>query len=311
MPPATPGTPMPPTPEHKSGHHFGSGTKWDALRARATIIASIGALFLFLAAAGGAIGYFYSQSKKTVTVTKSPNIETLSPSEINQLGSIGTNLGTTNQILNIGANTLFRGAASIVGGLTVGGSLNANGPVTLSQLNITGATAGTSMNLGSNLNVGGTSTLQKALTVNALTTINNGLTVSGQISAGSITAKSIAVNSISLTGPLTIGHIVTSGPTPFYASGADGSGGTVSISGNDTSGTININAGSGPSANSVLMSVTFRAAFGAAPHIQLTAKTLGAAEAEAYVLPTSTGFQVLANTPPSGRPMSFDYLVTQ
>jgi hypothetical protein len=311
MPPAQSGTPVIPAPEHKPHHNFGSQSKWDALRTRATVIGSIGALFVFLACLGAIAGYFYSQNKKPVTVTKAPNIETLTPSEINQLGNIGTNLGTTNQVLNIGADTLFRGTASIVGNLTVGGHFNANGPVTLSQLNVAGPTAATSLDLSSNLNVGGTTSLQKALTVNALTTINSGLTVSGQISAGSITASSIAVNSISLTGPLTIGHIVTSGPTPFYAAGSDGSGGTVSISGNDTSGSININTGIGPAANSVLMSVTFRAAFGAAPHIQLTAKSRGAAEAEAYILPTSTGFQILANTPPSGMPLSFDYLVTQ
>lgn len=299
-----------PAPDNKSDKQHIS-TKWDALRTRANVIGSIGALFLFLAVTGALGGYFYAQSKKSVTVTKTPNIETLTPSEINQLGSIGANLGTTNQVLNIGADALFRGKANIVGDLTVGGHLNANGPVTLSQLDITGTTAATGLNVGSNLNVTGTTTLQKALTVNSLTTINGGLTVAGQISASSISAGSLSVSSISISGPLSIGHLATSGPTPFYAPGADGSGGTVNINGNDTSGTININTGTGPGANSTLMTVTFRAAFGASTRVQLTPLTAGAAQSEAYVLPTSTGFRILANTPPSGQPLSFDYLVTQ
>jgi hypothetical protein len=313
MPPSTPGIPNIPSTPHtpSSRNDIPKGSKWDGLKTRANVIGSIITLFIFLIGLGILAGYYYSQSKKVKPTAKAPNIQTLTPSEINQLGSIGSNLGTTNQVLNIGADALFRGKANVVGDLTVGGHINANGPATLSQLDITGTTTAAGLSVGSNLGVTGTTTLQKALTVNALTTINSGLTVSGQISAGSISAGSISVSSISITGPLSVGHLVTSGPTPFFASGADGSGGTVSISGNDTSGTININTGTGPIANAVLMSVTFRGSYGTTPHVQLTARTTGAAQAEAYVIPTSTGFRVLANTPLSGLPLSFDYLVTQ
>jgi hypothetical protein len=313
MPPSTPGIPnIPSTSNTQSSHkNIPKGSKWDGLRTRANVIGSIITLFVFLIGLGIVTGYYYSQSKKVQPAAKAPIVQTLTPSEINQLGSIGSNLGTTNQVLNIGADALFRGKANVTGDLTVGGKLTANGPATLSQLDITGAAATAGLSVGSNLGVSGTTTLQKALTVNALTTINSGLTVSGQVSAASVSAGAITVNSITITGPLSIGHLVTTGPTPFYASGADGSGGTVSISGNDTSGTININTGTGPVADAVLMTITFRGSYGTSPHVQLTARTTGAAQAEAYVIPTSTGFQVLAHTPPSGHPLSFDYLVSQ
>jgi hypothetical protein len=288
-----------------------SGAKWDSLRKRANTIGGVSALFLVLIVAGGAGGYFYSQGKKATPAAKAPNIATLSPSELSQLGSIGANLGTTNQVLNIGADALFRGKAAVVGDLTVGGHFSANGPVTLSALSITGSSAVGSLNVGSNLNVTGTSTLQGALTVSSVATINNNLNVSGQISANGITTNSLSVKILSISGPITIAHLATGGPTPFYASGSDGSGGTVNINGNDTSGNLNINTGTGPGAGATLMTVTFRAAYGSTPRVLLSPISSGAASSQAYAIPTSTGFQIRANTPPSGQTLSFDYFVTQ
>lgn len=295
--------PPPPTPPP-------GRSKWSSLKYRANTIGGVAAIFIFIAVAGAVFGYYLSQSKKSPPAPKSQSTETLSPQEIQQLGSIGTNLGTTNQVLNIGADTLFRGNANVVGGLTVGGHLDANGPVTLSQLLITGTTAATGLSVGSNLDVTGITTLQKALTVNALTTVNGGLTVSGQLSAGSITASSIAVNTIAITGPLTIGHLKTNGPTPFFANGATGTGGTVNISGNDTAGTITLNTGAGASNSDALMTITFRAAYATTPHILLSPRSSEAAASQAYVEPTPAGFTVHANSPTGGG-MSFDYFVTQ
>jgi len=279
---------------------------------RANTIGGVVALLLFIAAAGGVFGYYLDQSHKTPPVTKTPQIESLTPQEITQLGSIGDNLGTTNQVLNIGADTLFRGNANVVGNLSVGGHLNANGPVTLSQLLITGSTAATGLSVGSNLDVTGTTTLQKSLTVNALTTVNSGLTVSGQLSAAGITAGSLSVNTISISGPLTIGHLRTNGPTPFFAPGAVGGGGTVNLGGNDTAGTININCSSaGCSANADLISVTYRAAFTAITHVLLTPKTAAAAAAEPFVTSSNAGFQVWTVNGSGHADLAYDYFVTQ
>jgi hypothetical protein len=302
MPPTAP--PTPPPGESK----LPKSNAWDRLRGRANTVASISALFLFLLAAGGFIGYFYSQARKTPPA-KSPTIETLSPDDLKKLTEIGANLGTAGQVLNIGAAALFRGKVDVGGDLSIGGRLNANGPVTLSQLNITGTTAATGLNVGSNLSVSGTTTLQKAVTVGDLLTVNGGLNVAGAASVGSLNANTIAVRNISISGPLTIGHLATQGPAPIIVAGSVGGGGTVSISGNDTAGTININTGSGP--GNVLATITFRAAYSSTVHVLLSPLTSGAADAGAFVTRNGGGFQIHANTPPAGATLSFDYLVTQ
>jgi hypothetical protein len=285
---------------------------WNKLTGRATTIASITALFAFLVAVGATVGYFWAQRNKPAGDTgKKTVIETLSEEDLQKLNEIGANLGSSGQTLNVGANALFRGKADITGDLTIGGRLNANGPVTLSQLNISGETQSSGLNVGSNLTVAGTTTLGRNLTVGGATTINNNLTVTGSANVGSLNASTITVRTIAISGPLTVAHLVTSGPTPFVQAGSIGSGGTVSISGNDTSGTVNINTGSGVGTNVLLATVTFRAAYGSTVHVQLSPLTSSAAGAGAYITRSPTGFTIRANTPAAGSTLSFDYLVAQ
>ena len=78
------------------------GEAWDKVRKRATTIGSIAALFLFLVAVGGTVGYFYAQSKKPAQPTKSTPVQTLSQEDINKLNEVGANLGATGQTLIIG-----------------------------------------------------------------------------------------------------------------------------------------------------------------------------------------------------------------
>ena len=120
---------MPPAQSPPNGPPKAKGPSrdWGQLRRRAATIGSIAGLFLFLIAAGSIAGYFYSQSKKQAPSAKTPGIQALTQQDIDKLSEIGSNLGTANQTLNIGANALFRGKEDITGDLTVGGRLNANG----------------------------------------------------------------------------------------------------------------------------------------------------------------------------------------
>jgi hypothetical protein len=235
MPPITPptnSTPPPEAPKEKS-------RSWARLAARANSISGVIVLLVSVLVIGGAIGFGLSLLQKSTPASKQPTIQNLSEEDIKKLTDISTNLGTSNQVLNIGANALFRGNTSITGDLTVGGRFNANGPVTLSQLNITGTTALSGLNVGSNLTVSGATALQRGLSVTGLTAINGGLNVSGTASVNALNASTISVQNISISGPLTIGHLQTRGTTPTAASGsAVGGGGTISISGNDTAGTV-------------------------------------------------------------------------
>jgi hypothetical protein len=287
------------------------GEAWNKVRRRATAIGSIAALFLFLVGAGGAAGYFYAQSKKPAKPTKTTPVQTLSQDDINKLSEVGANLGATGQTLNIGANALFRGKADVTGDLSIGGKLNANGPVTLSQLNISGNTAASGLNVGSNLLVSGTTTLQNTLSVAALATFNGGLNSSGNSSFNTLNANTIAVRTISISGALSISHLVTQGSTPGFSGGnALGGGGTASISGNDTSGTINFNIGSAAPAGT-LGTVTFKAAYGSTPHVIISPITGAAASTPAYVTRTLTGFVVRTDASPATGTLTYDYIVTQ
>jgi hypothetical protein len=269
-------------------------------------------LFVFLALIGGLAGYYYSQSRKSAASAPKNSVTTLSPSDLAKLGNVGTNLGSTGQTLNIGADALFRGKVDVSGDITIGGHLNANGPVTLSQLNITGTTAATGLNVGSNLNVSGNTTIGQGLSVGALATFASGINVGGSASFNALNAGSLSVRSISISGPLTIAHLSTQGPAPTLIAGtAIGGGGTVSISGNDTAGTVNFNTGGSPPAG-ILGTITFRAAYGTTVHVLLSPLTGAAADTPAYVTRTSGGFQIHTDSPPpSGAGLSFDYFVTQ
>ncbi len=314
MPPTTPPTspelipassaptpqPAPNPPRYKT---------WRQIARRADSIGGVVVLLAVVLMVGGAAGFGLSLLHKGNTV-KTPTVETLSQSQLSQLSTIGNNLGTSGQVLNIGADTLFRGKATVSGNLSVGGTFSANGPVTLSQLNITGSSALSGLSVGSNLSVNGATTLNDAVTVQKLLAVNGTLSVNGTANVNTLAATTITVKNISISGPLTIGHLITQGPTPTAsAGGAIGGGGTISVSGNDTAGTINMNTGG--YGGGTLMTVTFRAAYGAAPHILLSPRSGLAALAAIYVLPSTTGFTVVAASGGGAGTMTFDYFVAQ
>ncbi|HSX02732.1 MAG TPA: hypothetical protein VLI05_05475 [Candidatus Saccharimonadia bacterium] len=285
---------------------------WARMKARANSISGVITLLLSVLVVGGAIGWSLSLFRSSKAPSNGPAITTLSQDDIKKLTDIGTNLGTANQTLNIGANALFRGNVNVTSDLTVGGRFNANGAVTLSQLNITGTTALGGLNVGSNMTVAGVTTLQKGLTVNDLVAVNGGLNVSGTASVNALNASNISVKTLSISGPLLISHLVSQGAAPTATAGsAVGGGGTISLSGNDTSGTLNINTGSGPAAG-VLMTVVFRAAYTGTPHVVISPLTGAAGSLPVYITRTATGFQVrVDNPPPAGSVFAYDYVVMQ
>jgi hypothetical protein len=311
MPPANQPAPTPTEPPAPKKSVF-KVAHWNQIQARATTVGSVTGLFVFLISVGSIGGYYYAQSKKTPTKTSGPTVANLTPSEINQLSQIGSSLGNSGQTLNIGADTIFRSKIDVGGDLSVGGHFNANGPVTLSELNISGTTALSGLNVGSNLTVAGLAGFQKGINVAGLTAINGNLSVSGSTNLNALNATTLSVQTLTISGPLSIGHLRTQGPAPAITAGTGvGGGGTVSISGNDTAGTININTGSVPPAG-ILASISFRAPFGATPHILLTPLSGPAAATPAYVTRSGSAFVVHTDvSAPAGSALSYDYFVTQ
>jgi parallel beta-helix repeat protein len=125
----------------------------------------------------------------------------------------------------------------------------------------------------------------------------------------------VTIATLVVTGNITVnGHIVTGGNTPTIAAGAAAcTSPTVSVSGNDTSGTISVTTGSGCATAGALATVTFNAAFTAPPRITLTPTNADGANLKTFNgASTLTTFTVDTAIPPSDATVyTFNYFATQ
>jgi hypothetical protein len=191
-------------------------------------------------------------------------------------------------------------------------------------------------------------------TIQANNAILNSLTVNGAMSSQSIndsgaatvgslmvTGSASIAGDLSIRGNLTVtgmttvadltvnGHIITSGSTPTVAATITaGSGAVVSISGNDSAGTITVTTGSettktnrtgqvvttgvNPSTGDVA-TITFNKAYGAIPRILITPND--AMSAPLLIYPdqeSTTSFSLgLSGQPAAGTTYTFNYFVVQ
>ncbi len=121
--------------------------------------------------------------------------------------------------------------------------------------------------------------------------------------SGNLSVKSAMVEGdLSVTGSITTGNITvnghiitgnTSGSTTAAAGSDSGLGASVSINGNDTSGTITITTGTGVSAGQ-LATVTFANAYGTNPSVVITPKDIpgGAIFPQYHYTSTTGGFEL-------------------
>lgn len=246
-----------------------------------------------------------------MTTTKSKEPETklssqgLSQDDLKQLANTDVTVGNPKQILTVQSNAVFAGAVLIRSNLEVVGTLKVGGSLSLSDLTVSGNTQLATADIN-NLTVSGALNLQNNLTV------RGGLNVSGPSAfTGGLTVNSLATGALQLNGDLNLTHHITAGGTlPSIAKGtAVGSGGTVSMSGSDTSGSIVINTGSAPPAG-CFATVTFSQKFSNTPHVIISPVGSGAAELTYYITRTTSGFAVCTTTPaPASETFGFDYMV--
>jgi hypothetical protein len=198
------------------------------------------------------------------------------------------------------------GGNATLNDLTVGGTaqfadLNASGSATLSELTVTGsAFVGGSLVVDGGLTVSGTADLATA-----------------QIGELHVTSSAIFDQDISVGG-----HIITAGdkPTVQVQDGAgtpdpdnpDAQDAKITISGDDTTGTITITTSDDPGAGS-LAKIIFSKTYGAAPHIVLSASNDNAAGLRFFKGDTSkTDFMLNAlNAPDANTTYKFDYFIAQ
>jgi hypothetical protein len=142
-------------------------------------------------------------------------------------------------------------------------------------------------------------TVQKNLAVNGDATIN-----------GSLAASKITTDSLQMAGDLKLTHHISAGgSTPVRSNGsALGGGGTASVSGSDTAGSITINTGNSPSAGCYI-TVSFSSRFNATPHIVITPVGSSAANLNYYINRSTSSFSVCStNAASAHRTFGFDYL---
>ena len=261
--------------------------------------------FIFLLIVGIVIAVAaYLKSSNQNSPNNSTQTQNLSASALQQLANNGTTIGGAKETLNIESNAVFQGAVLVRGNLQVAGTVTMGGTLALQSLTVSGSGSFGQLQAKS-ISVAGNTGIQGQLTAASLSVAGGGSF------NGTVTAPTIIANSLQLNGDLGLTHhIDTGGSIPGISrGGALGGGGTVSVSGSDTAGSISIHTGSGASAG-CFATLTFAHSFGSTPHVDVTPIGFSAASLNYYVNRSTSSFSVCAaNNPPSGASFGFDYVI--
>lgn len=264
-------------------------------------------LVLVIAAAVTIVNYLNSQK-----APPEPNIanQSLTEDTLKQLANSDATVGNTSQTLTIQGNAVIAGQTLLRGTLNVAGNLQTGGSITAPSLTISGT---------SNLGTTQANSLQVAqnTAVQGSTTLRD-LNVSGTSSfSGAMTASQITATKLIMSGNATLevpNHIAFTGPSPtrsFIGSGILGSGGTVSLNGSDTTGTINLNSGNSANGTGCIVRVNFQKAFTKQPHVLVSPVNSAAGKLNYYVERNTDGFSLCtATSVEDGKVFAFDYFVT-
>ncbi len=266
-------------------------------------------MFILIVVIAGVISaVMYLNSTKT---PDAPDIKSqqLTTEALKQLANTDASVGNSSQTLTIQGNTVIAGQTLMRGNLNVAGNLQTGGTIQAPGITISGSanlgdTQINSLQVATNFAVQGTTTVRD-------------LNVSGTSSfSGPMTASQITTSKLILSGNATLqipNHISFTGPSPNRSSinnAVLGSGGTASINGSDTTGTINISTGGGPTAGCFLQ-LAFAQAFTNEPHVLVSPIGQAAGQLEFYVTRSKTGFSLCtANAAAANQAFAFDYFVT-
>ena len=265
------------------------------------------AFLLILVITGVVTAVFYLNSQKPAS---EPNLTTqpLTQDALKQLANTDASVGDTNQTLTIQGNAIIAGQTLIRGALNVAGNIQTSGSIQGSSITISGnanlgATQVNSLQVATNAAVQGSTTLRD-------------LSVAGRASfSGAVTASDLTVSRLTLSGNavLTIpNHISFTGPSPGRTinAGVLGGGGSASVNGSDTTGTVNVNTGNSPSSG-CFVRINFQQAFSNQPHVLVSPVGSSAGQLNFYVERDKTGFSICStNAATANSAFAFDYFVT-
>ncbi|MGB3023227.1 MAG: hypothetical protein WBB39_00265 [Candidatus Saccharimonadales bacterium] len=251
---------------------------------------------------------------------------TLSSETLSKLGVERNSVSDQGTELTIGPSSKFNSKVAMNSDLTVAGQLILNntfsatdaslaklkaGNTDVAQLNVNGDGTISTLNLRKDLNVVGASKFQGPVTLGQLLTVNNNVNIVGNLAVGgTISVRNFQASSLISDTTLTIGgHVITRGNAPGASAGPGvGSNGTVSVSGNDASGTVAVNIGVGASPG-ILANVSFNSAYSNTPHVVVTA--IGPGPQGVYVNRNSGGFSIGVTNALGPGGYAFDYIVMQ
>jgi hypothetical protein len=262
-------------------------------------------IFVLLVLVGAGVIYVAIKSSKPSSTQQKTS--SLTDQQISSLKGNTTLVGDAKQTLDIQSNSIFEGQVLDRGDLNVAGALKVGGPLSLPSVTVGGNGTFGQIGINGGLNVGGDATVQGALTV------QKNLTVSGSGSFGSLNVSTLSITTLLLRGDISVNqHILTTGTQPGRSFGtALGGGGTASVSGTDTSGTVSINTGSGPPAG-CFVTVNFAKNFGSTPHVVISPSNSNAASLAYYTNRSASNFSICsAGAPAGGTNYVFDYIVIQ
>lgn len=255
---------------------------------------------LFVAAITGGVLYFRSSTPQTTDLS-----QPLSQQTLDQLSSTDITVGEPRHTLSVQSDTVFGGNVLVRDNLQIAGTLQVGSNLAIAGLRVTGNSTfddvqvTKSLALTGNAAIQGQATIQKSLSVNGSGTF-----------LGSLSASSLSVGTLLLSGDLNLTHHISpGGSTPSRSNGgALGGGGTASVSGSDTAGTVTINTGSSPAAGCYI-TLTFATKFNATPHVIISPVGSASASLQYYVNRSTTSMSICSVSAPSaGTTYVFDYI---
>ncbi len=264
--------------------------------------------FLLLVVAGAITVVNYLNNQRANPVVDIATQE-LADKTLEQLANTDVSVGNTSQTLTIQGNAIIAGQTLMRGSTNIAGTLQTGGNIQAPSITISG-TANLSDTQSNTLQV------QNTLAVQGATTMRD-LSVSGATTlSGPITANQLTVTRLILSGNATLevpNHIGFTGPTPGRGTlnyTTLGSGGTLSLSGSDTAGTINIQTGNSP-APGCFTQINFNRQFDRQPRVIVSPVGQAAGQVQYYVNRSAANFSICtANAAPANQTFSFDYFIT-
>jgi cytoskeletal protein CcmA (bactofilin family) len=265
-------------------------------------------IFILIVVVAGAIAIVNYLNSQKAPVEPTIASQELTQDALKQLANTDATVGNASQTLTIQGNAIISGQTLMRGNLNVAGNIQSGGSIQGPTLTISGtANLGqaqiNSLQVATNVAVQGTTTLRD-------------LNVAGTSSfSGPVTVSQITVTRLIMSGNAVLqipNHISFTGASPSRTanSGVLGNGGSASVNGSDTTGTVNINTGNNPTPG-CFVRINFQQTFSNSAHVIISPVGAGAGATEYYVDRNNSGFSICTNNAaPANQVFAFDYFVT-